>query len=84
MGSHLDKQAVVATTNPPLVYLRTGHRTIMLDSLTEKWSVWKERGVQYVACLTALDLPDPSTGPYTLLHESSGDAATRVWVIGVE
>ena len=84
MGSHLDKQAVVATTNPPLVYLRTGHRTIMLDSLTEKWSVWKDRGAQYVACLTALDLPDASTGPYTILHESSGDAATRVWVIALE
>ena len=84
MGSHLEKQAVVATTNPPLVYLRTGHRTIMLDSLTEKWSVWKDRGVRYVACLTPLDLPDPSMGPYTLLHESSGDAATRVWVIGLD
>ena len=83
MGSHIDKQAVVATTNPALVYLRTGHRTITLDSLTEKWSVWRARGVDYVACLTAVDLPDASRGPYKLMFESS-QSHTRVWVIGIE
>ena len=84
MSNHLDKRAVVATTNPALVNLLTGQRTITLDSLTEHWSVWRRRGARYVACLTTPDLPDPSTGPYDLLYESSPGVAAPVWVIEIE
>ena len=84
MKTHLDPDAVVAATNPALVHLRTGHKTITLDRVTEPWSVWRARGARYVACLVAHELPNPSRGPSTLLSQSSPDRPTSYWVIHLE
>jgi hypothetical protein len=48
---------VIATTNPGLVYLRTGHRTLSFDRPIEDWSAWRARGVRYVVSLVAVELP---------------------------
>jgi len=84
MDVHLDKDAVVATTNPPLVHLYTGRRTITLDTLTEKWSVWRGRGARYIAPLIPRQLPSASRGPYKLVYETSPESPARVWVIEIE
>ncbi len=83
MRSHLDRDATIAATNPALVHLRTGHKTITLDTLTESWDMWRGRGARYIACLVPRELPSRARGPYTVLYEAS-DAASRAWVIEID
>jgi hypothetical protein len=84
MNGHLDKDAVVATTNPPLVHLYTGQPTITLDTLTEKWSVWRGRGARYIAPLVPRQLPTTSRGPYKVVYERSPGTASHLWVLDIE
>ncbi len=69
----------IATTNPALVYLRTGHRTLSFDRPLEDWSVWRARGIRYVACFLAVELPAASRGEYKVLYRSP----TGMWVIEI-
>ena len=78
MVHHLG-DGVVATTNPGLVYIRTGHRTLSFDRPHEDWSVWRSRGVRYVVCLLAVELPPASRGGYKLLYRSP----MGFWVIEI-
>ena len=75
MTTHLD-DGLVATTNPALVHLSTGHKTLSFDRPHEHWNVWRARGVRYVACLLAVELPSESTGYKLLYRGPSG-----FWVI---
>jgi hypothetical protein len=83
MRAHLDGDAIVAATNPALVHLRTGHKTITLDRLIEPWSVWQGRGARYAACLVANELPSQSLGPYELLYQSHPERHASYWVLGL-
>jgi uncharacterized OsmC-like protein len=84
MDINLDKRAVVATTNPPLVHLYTGQRTITLDTLTESWSVWRGRGARYIAPLVPQPLPRSWKGPYNLIYAPDPDAPAGEWVIDLK
>jgi hypothetical protein len=86
MNAHLDDDAVIATTNPPLVHLLTGRKTITLDTLTETWSVWRQRGARYVAPLVSQPLPGSWRGPYKLVYDAApgAPAEKRLWVIDIE
>jgi hypothetical protein len=68
---------VVATTNPALVYLRTGHKTLSFDRFHEDSSVWRARGVRYVVCLLAVELPSSSRIDFKLLYRTP----SGFWVI---
>jgi hypothetical protein len=68
---------LVATTNPALVYLRTGHKTLSFDRPIEDWSVWRARGVRYVVCLVAVELP--SRGDFKVRYRSP----SGFWVIEI-
>ncbi len=72
-------EGLIATTNPALVYLRTGHKTVSFDRAREAWSVWKARGVRYVVCLVAVELPTGSLGDFRLRYRSS----SGFWVIEI-
>ena len=76
MNRDLKDEGAVATTNPALVYLRTGRKTISFDQITSDWSVWRRKGVRYVVCLLPTELP---RGDYKLLYHSAG----RLWVIEI-
>jgi hypothetical protein len=78
MIQHLG-DGVVATTNPGLVYLRTGHRTLSFERPLEDWSVWRSRGVRYVACFVSVELPVASRGGYRVLYRSPAG----FWVIEI-
>jgi hypothetical protein len=86
MRAHLDREAIVATTNPALTHLYTGHKTITLDTLAEKWSVWHKRGARYVASLVRQPLPGEWRGSYKLVYDAApaAPATERVWVIEIE
>lgn len=79
MSNNLEDEGIVATTNPALVYLRTGKRTVNIDKLTETWKAWIERRVRYVACLCPSDLPHDSLGGYKILYR----IPHRLWVIQI-
>jgi hypothetical protein len=84
MKAHLAPGAVVAATNPAIVHLRTGHKTITLDRVIEPWSVWQDRGARYIACLVSYELPGDWQGPYTLLYQSHPERPHSYWVIDLQ
>ena len=84
MKGHLDPAAVVAATNPAIVHLLTGHKTITLDRVTEPWSAWKTRGARYAACLVSYELPGAWQGPYTLRYQSHPERPHSYWVIELD
>jgi hypothetical protein len=84
MKAHLEPNAVVAATNPAIVHLRTGHKTITLDRVTEPWSVWRGRGARYAACLVSYELPSPSQGHTRLLYQSRPERPLSYWVVDLQ
>jgi hypothetical protein len=81
VGEHVPRDALVASTNPALVYLRTGLRTVTLDHVTDNWPLWRQRGVQYLVCLLPLDLPStPGGEDHRVVYHSPG----RLWVIKID
>jgi len=84
MKAHLNEDAVVAATNPALVHLWTGQKTITLDRVTEPWSAWRDRGARYIACLVPHELPSASRGPYRLLYTSASEDPTAFWIIDID
>ena len=79
MRGHLENEGAVATTNPALVYLRTGRKTVAIDDHLANWESWKRRGVRYLACLKPAAMPNPELG-YTVLYRSERQG---LWVIGI-
>jgi hypothetical protein len=77
MTNNVAADAFLATTNPGLVYLRTGRKSIAYDDPTIALAAWKARGVRYVACLLPVDLPARPPAGYRVLYHSAG----RLWVI---
>ena len=77
MKQHLEQEGAVATTNPAMVYLATGRKTLAIDNYPNNWQRWKAGGVRYVVALRPVSLPDSSYG-YRLLYQSSRQ---KLWVI---
>jgi len=80
MRSNLVMDGVVVTTNPGLVYLETGRKTLAMDDQANNWDAWKTRGVRYLVCLRPSELPPASVRTYKLLHQSS---RRKLWVIEI-
>ena len=79
--THLPRDAIVASTNPALVYLQTGLRSVTLDHVTSNWSHWRQRGVRYLVCLLPLDVPStPVAGEHRVVFRS----ARRFWVVEID
>jgi hypothetical protein len=70
-------EGVIATTNPALVYLRTGHTTVSFDRPPADWTALQSRGIRYVVCLVALEVPAASAGDHKLRYRSPGG----FWII---
>jgi hypothetical protein len=83
MRDHLDRSTVVAATNPALLNLRTGNKTITLDTLTERWEVWRTRGARYAASLIPRELPSRNRGSYVLLYQGTG-TPQGTWIIEID
>lgn len=52
-GKELPPDAVIATSNPPLVHLLTGRATVGCDNPAQNWELWKRLGVRYLVFLAA-------------------------------
>jgi hypothetical protein len=79
MRQNLTGDGYVATTNPPLVYLRTGRRTVAIDEPGANWQRWKSMGVRYLVTLRPAELP-ASYGPYKQLYRSKRQG---LWIIEI-
>ena len=69
MNDHLTGPGNVATSNQPLVYLRTGRKTIAIDRATANRERWTQLSVRYAVYLDRVGLPSPS-GRQRILHRS--------------
>jgi len=79
MKEHLPQGAPVVTTNPALVYLLSGRKTLALDGDQEAWRRWKAGGLRYVVALRPMALPE-SPAVFRLLYQSS---RRKLWVIEI-
>lgn len=55
-------EGAVASTNPGLVYLRTGRKGIYLVNPDRNWDTWRSWNVRYVAALQPLPKPAHAAG----------------------
>lgn len=79
MRQRVTADGYVATTNPALVHLRTGRRTVAIDDPGANWQRWKSIGVRYIVCLRRGELPS-AYGPYTELYRSK---RRGLWIIQI-
>jgi hypothetical protein len=79
MSTSLAEPGDVASTNPGLVYLRTGRRTVATDDLQSNWVSWRERHVRYVVALKNVELPPQRFG-YRILHQTD---RRKLWVVEI-
>ncbi len=76
----LPQDGLVASTNPALLYLRTGRTSIAYDDPSLSWRGWRAKGVRYVVCLMPLELPASNPGDYHTVYHSPG----RMWVVDLQ
>ena len=55
--------------NEPLIYLRTGRKTVPIDNELDNRERWRRLQVRYVVYLERQGLPDPA-GPRRILYRS--------------
>jgi hypothetical protein len=79
MKEHLPQDAPVVSTNPALVYLLSGRKTLALDGNQDSWRRWKAGGLRYVVALRPMALPE-SPAVFRLLYQSS---RRKLWVIEI-
>jgi hypothetical protein len=79
MRSHVTADGYVATTNPALVFLRTGRRTVAMDDAAANWQRWKSSGIRYLVCLNTGAQP-PAGMPYKEIYRSERHG---LWVVEI-
>jgi hypothetical protein len=79
MRQHLTREGPVATSNPPLVYLATGRKTLALTNTRLHWLELQSRGVPYGAALHQAELPSRSLD-FPVLFQSP---RLNLWVVEV-
>ena len=81
--SNVSPNDAIATLNPPLVYLFTGHKTIASDFPAENWENWKRLGVRYVVKAAVYgETPDPSEQKFKVVYRAPGRVNFRVVDLG--
>ena len=75
VNANLPAQAPLVSTNPGLVFLRTGRTGVVSARPESHWAAWKAAGIHYIVALQPMDLPPKSLG-YRKLFEHQ-----RLWVL---
>jgi hypothetical protein len=80
MDRNLHDEGRVASTNPALIYLRTGRKGFAMDDAGQHWDHWKASGIRYVVCLRpSVPLPTVSR-PFNVLFQTSRH---RLWIVEI-
>lgn len=76
----IPKEEVIATFNPALVHLYTGHKTIFPEEPTGDWNNWSHPGVRYVVFTPWHREPDfsPTDSSYNVVYQSRSNRNLRV------
>jgi len=84
IGENVPKDEVIATQNPALVHLYTGHKTVASDDPATKWETWNRVGVRYIARTSPFPLPPPETSEnkYRTVFRTSGPLGLRLVDLG--
>ena len=69
MNTHLPAGGGVASTNPALLYLMTGHKTLALVDPVHNWQRWRDSDIRYAVALHVASKPGSGLG-YQVLYES--------------
>lgn len=77
MNQNLPRDGAVTSTNPGLIYLLTGRRTVAMDDPADNWERWQQLGVRYAVAARVVETP-PSYLGYRLLYESPRQ---KLWVL---
>jgi hypothetical protein len=78
MQRSLTEPGAVASTNPALIYLRTGRRGVAINDMRARWPTWRAQGIRYVVSLQGwAELPDRAL-PYRVLFRTS---RSGMWVV---
>lgn len=73
IGAHVPKDETIATDNPALLNLYTGHKTIASSNPEARWRVWKRLGVRYYAKTSPYLVElDANESQYQAIHRSDG------------
>lgn len=75
MENTLHEDGPVASTNPGLVFLRTGRKGIASVRPELNWERWKSSGVRYVAALQLVEIPSRQRNARVMFHNG------RLWVV---
>jgi hypothetical protein len=79
MRTNLHEDGAVASSNPGLVYLTTGRKTVGLTNLRPKWLELQQNGIAFAAALTRAENPSSSLGFPTLFESPR----LKLWVVGI-
>jgi hypothetical protein len=77
MRANLSREGPVAASNPGLVYLATGRKTLGLTNLPSSWLALQKAGVPYGVALTVAEPPSASLR-FPLLYQSP---RLKLWVV---
>ncbi|MDQ3010490.1 MAG: glycosyltransferase family 39 protein [Acidobacteriota bacterium] len=75
----------IATSNPPLVYMLTGHKTVGSDNPAKYWETWNQLGVRYLVRTQYASRPvanDAAEAAYKTLYRQRGELNLRVVDLG--
>jgi hypothetical protein len=79
MTTHVQPGGLVASTNPGLVYLRTGQKAVASDNPSRNWRGWRAGGIRHMVALRPVELPPPTLG-YEVRYVSP---RRKLWVIEI-
>lgn len=84
VGENVPKDVVLATQNPALVNLYTGHKTVASDDPANSWENWKKIGVRYIVRTSPfrLEKPDASESKFKTIYRPGGNLDLRVIDLG--
>jgi hypothetical protein len=68
----------IAATNPGLIYLATGHRTVAIDGMRSKREQWRAAGIRYVASTVQFNEVPPVSWGWRLRFRSD---RSGLWVV---
>ncbi|MBI1766397.1 MAG: hypothetical protein HYR56_33745 [Acidobacteria bacterium] len=76
-------EGIITTSNPPLLYLYTGHKTVALDAPALSWENWNKVGVRYMVQASIYpEPPDPAEANYKTIYQSRSGMSFRVLDLG--
>jgi hypothetical protein len=84
IGENIPKDEVIASQNPALVHLYTGHKTVASDDPASSWETWNRIGVRYIARTSPFQLPKPDANEsrYKTIYRSGGYLGLRIVDLG--